>query len=220
MRPKRPCQHPHRNKPAKIFAGALYQLTEVTVELKTFFWIFGDGNWWHAEAWIVLLAGAVEVNALCPRSATAIHSVTVESKSQPSNWEADTFNHCAIADGVIDWLPQNKILGCANAHMLPLITNSNATNIRKPCALIKKRYRSRSKVLFTVYQHKRYYSIKAKHSPLNSWLCTTLLPCGYAEPRKWLNQVFHLTLKQGFPIFLWPCTPSAGELVPLKFLMI
>ena len=32
-----------------------------------FFWIFfffGDGNWRQAEAWIVLLAGAVEMNAL------------------------------------------------------------------------------------------------------------------------------------------------------------
>jgi len=29
-----------------------------------FFLIFGDGNWRQAEAWIVLLAGAVEVNAL------------------------------------------------------------------------------------------------------------------------------------------------------------
>ena len=34
------------------------------VENILFFVNFGNGNWWQAEAWIALLAGVVEVNAL------------------------------------------------------------------------------------------------------------------------------------------------------------
>jgi len=39
-------------------------LSVVRVFLLFVFVNFGDGSWWQAEAWIVLLTGAVEVNAL------------------------------------------------------------------------------------------------------------------------------------------------------------
>jgi len=49
-----------------------------------FFLIFGDGSWRQAEAWIVLLAGAVEVTK--ERYGNSLSG----SNTQPSNWEADT----------------------------------------------------------------------------------------------------------------------------------
>jgi len=60
----------------------------------TFFVNFGDSNWRQAEAWIVLLAGAVEVNALAKERYG--NSLNYGSNTQPSNWEADTFplNYC------------------------------------------------------------------------------------------------------------------------------
>jgi len=46
-----------------------------------FFVNFGDSNWWRAQAWIVLLAGAIEVNALAQGALQQVNS-----KEQLSNW--------------------------------------------------------------------------------------------------------------------------------------
>ena len=49
--------------------------------------IFDDGNWWQAEASIVLLAGAVEVNS--PAQGT-LRRFTQWPNTQPSSWKAHT----------------------------------------------------------------------------------------------------------------------------------
>ena len=61
---------------------------------------FGDGNWRQAETWIVLLAGAVEVNALSPRSATAIHSVAMD-RTPDLPIERPILYHWAIAAPIV-----------------------------------------------------------------------------------------------------------------------
>ena len=50
---------------------------------------FGDGNWRQAEAWIVLLAGAVEVNAILPKERYGNSFRGCGSNNQPSYWESD-----------------------------------------------------------------------------------------------------------------------------------
>ena len=56
---------------------------------------FGDGNWRQVEAWIVLLVGAVEVNAVVQGS-TAIHSIAMD-RSPNLPVERRTLYHWDIA---------------------------------------------------------------------------------------------------------------------------
>ena len=51
-----------------------------------FFFNFGHGNWWQAEAWIALLAGVVEV----PKEHYGNSLSGCGSTTQPFIWEADT----------------------------------------------------------------------------------------------------------------------------------
>jgi len=66
---------------ANIFQSVLHLMNMVVLsgalQMYLLLLIFDDGNWRQAEASIVLLAGAVEVNALGPMRATEIHSVAV-----------------------------------------------------------------------------------------------------------------------------------------------
>jgi len=63
---------------------------------KSFFFFYGDGNWRQAEAWNVLLAGAVEVNVLAQG---ALRQFTQWLRIEHPTFQlgGGHLNHCAIA---------------------------------------------------------------------------------------------------------------------------